>query len=86
VIVAWVIIGGAQGFVVNPSQFIYRDGSFTDAGIVQPPNPLYHRVGTGAVYQFSIDYSKLSADPDLTKGTGVYAYVPGGEAVATWKG
>jgi uncharacterized protein YecT (DUF1311 family) len=86
VIVAWVIIGGAQGFVVNPSQFIYSDRSFTDAGIVQPPSPLYHRVGTGAVYQFSIDYSKLSADPNQAKGTGVYAYAPGGEALATWKG
>jgi uncharacterized protein YecT (DUF1311 family) len=85
VIVAWVIIGGAQGFVVNPSQFIYTDGSFTDAGIIEPPSPLYHRVATGAVYQFGIDYSKLSADPEETKGTGVYAYAPGGKAVATWK-
>jgi hypothetical protein len=40
VIVAWVIIGGAQGFVVNPSQFMYRDGSFTDPGIIELPSPL----------------------------------------------
>jgi uncharacterized protein YecT (DUF1311 family) len=85
VIIAWVIIGGAQGFVVNPGQFSYRDGSFADAGIVEPPSPLYHRVATGAVYQFSIDYSKLPADPNETKGTGGYVYAPGGTALAIWK-
>ena len=31
-IVAWVIIGGADGFVINPKQFYYSDGSFTDYG------------------------------------------------------
>ena len=43
-IVAWVIVGGADGFVVNPKQFYFRDGSFTDAGLVEPPDPAYHRV------------------------------------------
>jgi len=84
-IIAWVVIGGAQGFVVNPSQFSYRDGSFADAGIVEPPGPSYHRVATGAVYQFSIDYSKLAADPNKAKGTGGYVYAPGGTALAIWK-
>ena len=46
-IVAWVIVGGADGFVLNPKQFYFQDGSFTDAGIVQPPNPAFHRVPTG---------------------------------------
>ena len=45
-IVAWVIVGGADGFVVNPKQFYFQDGSFTDTGIVEPPNPAYHRVPT----------------------------------------
>src|SRR6202453_3532543 len=83
-VIAWVIIGGAQGFVVNPAQFFYSDGSFTDAGIVEPPSPLYHRVATGAVYQFSIDYSRLSADPDETRGAGGYVYAPGGVTLAAW--
>ena len=38
-IIAWIIIGGADGFVVNPSQFSFSDGSFTDRGVVQPPKP-----------------------------------------------
>jgi uncharacterized protein YecT (DUF1311 family) len=83
-VIAWVIIGGAQGFVVNPAQFSYSDGSFTDAGIVEPPSPLHHRVATGAVYQFSIDYSRLSADPDKAGGAGGYVYAPGGVTLAAW--
>ena len=38
-IIAWIVIGGADGFAVNPSQFYFSDGSFTDHGVVQPPNP-----------------------------------------------
>jgi uncharacterized protein YecT (DUF1311 family) len=34
-IIAWIIIGGSDGFVVNPSQFYFSDGSFTDPGVVQ---------------------------------------------------
>lgn len=83
-IIAWVIIGGADGFVVNPSQFYFGDGSFTDHGVVQPPNPSFHRVPPGTEYQFAIDYSRLSADPNAAKGTGGYAYVPG-VPVAIWK-
>lgn len=82
-IIAWVIIGGADGFVVNPSQFYFSDGSFVDHGVVQPPNPSFHRVPPGTEYQFAIDYSHLSADPNAAKGTGGYVYVPG-VPVAIW--
>jgi uncharacterized protein YecT (DUF1311 family) len=83
-IIAWVIIGGADGFVVNPSQFYFRDGSFTDHGVIQPPDPSFHRVLPGVEYQFEIDYTHLSADPNSAKGTGGYAYVPG-VPVAIWR-
>jgi uncharacterized protein YecT (DUF1311 family) len=83
-IIAWVIIGGADGFVVNPSQFYFSDGSFTDHGVVEPPDPSFHRVLPGTEYQFAIDYSHLSADPNAAKGTGGYEYVPGAP-VAIWK-
>jgi len=83
-IIAWVIIGGADGFVVNPSQFYFSDGSFTDHGVVQPPDPSFHRVPPGTEYQFAIDYSHLSADPNAAKGTGGYVYVPG-VPVAIWQ-
>jgi uncharacterized protein YecT (DUF1311 family) len=82
-IVAWVIIGGADGFVINPKQFYFSDGPFTDYGILQPPNPTYHRVGTGVEYQFSIDYSHLSAAPTGNPADG-YVYVPGAPA-AIWQ-
>jgi uncharacterized protein YecT (DUF1311 family) len=85
-VVAWVIIGGYQGFTVNPEQFSYRDGSFTDAGVVEPPNPGGHRVASGAVYQFSIDYSTISHDPYASKGTGGYVYAPAGHVLAEWSG
>ena len=82
-IVAWVIVGGADGFVVNPRQFYFQDGSFTDAGIVQPPNPAYHRVPAGQEYQFSIDYSHLGHGPERDKSAGGYLYAPGAP-VAIW--
>ena len=83
-VISWVIIGGADGFVVNPKQFYFSDGSFTDYGIIQGANPTYHRVATGVMYQFGIDYSKLSQDPNATQGTGGYVYVPG-TPVAIWQ-
>jgi uncharacterized protein YecT (DUF1311 family) len=83
-IVAWVIIGGYQGFTVNPAQFSYKDRSFTDAGVIEPPNPRCHRVAPTAVYQFSIDYSTISHDPHADKGTGGYVYAPGGHVRAEW--
>ena len=82
-VISWVIIGGADGFVVNPKQFYYADGTFTDPGIIQPPDPTFHRVATGAMFQFGIDYSRLSHDPNATKGTGGYVYAPG-TPVAIW--
>jgi hypothetical protein len=85
-VVAWVIIGGYQGFTVNPAQFSYRDRSFTDSGVVQRPNPRGHRVASGAVYQFSVDYSTISHDPHSRQGTGGYVYAPGGRVLAEWAG
>jgi uncharacterized protein YecT (DUF1311 family) len=82
VIIAWVIIGGARGFVVNPAQFSYVDGSFTDGGKVQAPSPSGHLVPPGTEYQFSIDYSHLSADPG--HGQGGWVYAPG-TPVAVWR-
>jgi uncharacterized protein YecT (DUF1311 family) len=82
-IIAWTIIGGADGFVVNPAQFYFSDGSFTDPGIIQPPDPTYHRVGTGQQYQFSIDYSHLSAAPTGNPAQG-FVYAPG-TPVAIWQ-
>jgi uncharacterized protein YecT (DUF1311 family) len=84
VIIAWVVIGGADGFLVNPAQFSYVDGSFTDQGKVQAPNPAGHRVSPGAEYQFDIDYSHLSADPHAGQDTGGWVYAPG-TPVAVWR-
>jgi uncharacterized protein YecT (DUF1311 family) len=83
-VISWVIIGGADGFVINPKQFFFQDGSFTDPGIVQGTNPTYHKVPPGVMYQFGIDYSKLSSDPNSAKGSGGYVYVPG-TPVAIWR-
>jgi uncharacterized protein YecT (DUF1311 family) len=82
-VIAWVVIAGADGFAVNPAQFFYSDGSFTDAGTVQGADPSGHRVAPGAEYQFSIDYSHLPADPHAGKGGG-WVYAPG-TPVAVWR-
>ena len=82
-IIAWIIIGGADGFTVNPSQFYFSDGSFTDRGVVQPPSPAFHRVGTGQQYQFQIDYTHLSAAPAGNSAEG-FVYAPG-TPVASWR-
>jgi uncharacterized protein YecT (DUF1311 family) len=84
-IISWVVIGGAGGFSINPSQFYYRDGSYTNHGVVQAPNPSGHPVPAGAEYDFSIDYPHLSADPNAARGTGGYAYAPSGVLAATWR-
>ena len=83
VIIAWTVIGGADGFVVNPKQFYFLDGSFTDPGIVGSPNPTYRRVAPGKEFQFGIDYSKLPEDPNKTLTGSVYVYAPG-SPVAAW--
>lgn len=79
-IVNWIVVGGAQGFVVNPKQFFYLDSPFTDPGVVQRPDPAYHRVATGQEYQFSVDYTNLTKDPGKSGG---YVYAPG-DPVAEW--
>jgi uncharacterized protein YecT (DUF1311 family) len=84
VIIAWVIIAGADGFAVNPAQFSYRDGAFTDMGTVQGPNSSGHKVAPGTQYQFSIDYSHLRSDPNANKGSGGWVYAPG-TPVAVWR-
>ena len=38
-VISWVIVGGAQGFVINPKQFFFQDGSFTDPGIIEADQP-----------------------------------------------
>jgi uncharacterized protein YecT (DUF1311 family) len=81
-IIAWTIIGGADGFIVNPRQFYYSDGSFTDYGNIIGPNPTYHRVATGVEYVFDIDYSHLSQAPTGNPSAG-FEYVPG-TPVAIW--
>jgi uncharacterized protein YecT (DUF1311 family) len=83
VIIAWVVIAGADGFAVNPAQFSYRDGSFTDAGKVQGAGVDGHRVAAGTEYQFNVDYSTLSADPHAGKAGG-WVYAPG-TAAAVWR-
>ena len=82
-VVAWVIVGGAAGFVVNPKQFHFQDGSFTDSGVPEPSTPSYYRVPPGKEFQFSIDYSKLAKDPNAGSGGAGYLYAPG-SPVAVW--
>jgi uncharacterized protein YecT (DUF1311 family) len=84
-LVAWVIIGGADGFVINPKQFYFQDKSFTVAGTPQSPNPTYYRVATGKEYQFGMDYSHLDKDPNANKSAAGYFYAPG-TPVAAWGG
>jgi uncharacterized protein YecT (DUF1311 family) len=81
-IIAWTIIGGADGFIINPKQFYFADGSFTDYGTIVGPNPTYHRVATGVEYTFDIDYSHLSQAPTGNPNEG-FEYVPG-TPVAIW--
>ena len=81
-IIAWTIIGGADGFIINPKQFYYADGSFTDYGTIEGPNPTYHKVGAGIEYVFDIDYSHLSQAPTGNPNAG-FEYVPG-TPVAIW--
>jgi len=85
VVISWVIIGGWQGFVVNPAQFFFTDGTFTDKGILQPPATASgYRVAPGADFQFGVDYSHLGSDPNAAKGSGGFVYAPG-NPVALWR-
>ena len=65
------------------SQFYYQDGSFTDPGIIQGPDPTDHKVADGVMHQFGIGYSRLSDDPGQRRAGG-YEYVPG-SPVAVWR-
>jgi uncharacterized protein YecT (DUF1311 family) len=82
-VIAWVIVGGANGFVVNPRQFYFQDGSFTDPGVPEPSTPAYYRVPAGKKFEFDIDYSKLAKDPNGDKTGAGYLYAPG-SPVAVW--
>jgi uncharacterized protein YecT (DUF1311 family) len=83
-IIEWYIIAGSDGFTVNLAQFSYIDGAFTDAGTaVKGASPSGYRVTPGTEYQFGIDYSRLSADPNEGKGGG-WVYAPG-SPVAVWR-
>ena len=84
VIIAWTIIAGANGFVVNPAQFFYSDGTFKDAGIIEKPDPSGHRVAPGTEYTFGIDYSRLTHDPNPSQASGGFEYEPVGPA-AIWR-
>jgi uncharacterized protein YecT (DUF1311 family) len=84
-VIAWVVIAGADGFVVNPARFYYSDGTFTDAGTVQGASPNGHRVAPGTEYQFSVDYSHLAADPHPGNGGWVYAPDAPGAPAAMWR-
>jgi uncharacterized protein YecT (DUF1311 family) len=84
VIIAWTVIAGANGFVVNPLQFYYRDGYFKDAGIMEQPDQAGHVVAPGTEYAFSVDYSNLAHDPYRALGAGQFTYAPAGE-VALWR-
>lgn len=84
-VIAWVIIGGSEGFLINPAQFYFSDGSFTDKGTLQPPaNATGYRVTAGAEFQFTVDYSHLRSDPNTAKGSGGWVYAPG-SPVAVWR-
>jgi uncharacterized protein YecT (DUF1311 family) len=84
VVIGWTVIAGANGFVVNPAQFFYSDGTFTDPGIIQGANPSGYHVAMGTEYQFSIDYSRLTSDPKKATTTGGFVYAPGSPA-AVWR-
>ena len=84
VIIAWTVIAGANGFVVNPAQFFYMDGTFKDAGIIEKPDPSGHRVAPGTEYTFGIDYSNLANDPNPSTASGGFFYEPLGPA-AVWR-
>jgi uncharacterized protein YecT (DUF1311 family) len=84
VVIGWTVIAGASGFVVNPAQFRYIDGTFTDPGIIEGANPSGHHVAPGTEYQFNVDYSRLKSDPNKATTTGGFVYAPGPQ-VAVWR-
>jgi len=77
-VVAWVVIGGYRGYRVEPAQFLYVDGSFTDIGILQDGAAAGHQVGVGQLYQFGVDYTRLASDSGSANGTGGFEVSAGG--------
>ncbi len=84
VVIAWVVIAGYRGFVVEPAAFTYVDGSFVDPGVVYG-RPSGHRVAPGKEYVFSIDYSRMEDDPDAAARRGRFEYRSGTDVVGAWK-
>lgn len=83
-VIAWVIIGGYRGFLVDPASFTYVDGAFVDPGVVYG-HPAGHRVAAGKEYVFDIDYSRLSKDPNEGARRGRFEYRDGTDVVGAWK-
>ena len=84
VIITWTVIAGANGFVVNPLQYYYRNGYFKDAGIMEQPDQAGHVVAPGTEYAFSIDYTNLAHDPYRYQDPGQFIYAPAGELAVWW--
>jgi uncharacterized protein YecT (DUF1311 family) len=84
VIITWTVIAGANGFVVNPLQYYYRNGYFKDAGIMEQPDQAGHVVAPGTEYAFSIDYRNLAHDPYRYQDPGQFIYAPAGELAVWW--
>lgn len=84
VIITWTVIAGANGFVVNPDQYYYRNGYFIDDGTTEKPDPNGHRVAPGTAYTFRIDYSALASDPYRFQDPGQFTYAPAGEIAVWW--
>ena len=84
-IVAWVIVGGADGFVVNPKQFYFQDGSFTDPGIARAAEPRLFTASRPARSTSSPSTTpRLAKDPNANKSAAGYLYAPG-TPVAVWR-
>ncbi len=84
VVIAWVVVAGYRGFVVDPAAFAYVDGSFVDPGVVNG-HPGGHRVAPGKEYVFSVDYSRIQDDPDAAARRGRFEYRSGTDVVGAWK-
>lgn len=83
-VITWSVIAGANGFVLNPDQFYYRNGYFIDEGATGKPDPNGHRMAPGTEYTFRIDYSNLANDPYRFLDPGQFTYAPAGEIAVWW--
>ncbi len=57
-IVEWIVVGGANGFVVNPSSSSIWTARSPTRAWSSRRTPTDHRVSAGQEYQFSVDYSQ----------------------------